>query len=150
MVAASGLDSLLASPTAETVSVSDYTFFQRDDKIYKILYSDFVETFDTMDALETEDGYYIETETLQLLEYEARIVVESGDVDLVIDTTPTFGSAYPVTSSGIKSALELKQDKLDSVDVLSTLEPSDYVFVQRGDKIYKCLYANLQQGGGGT
>ncbi len=68
--------------------------------------------------------------------YEALSEVQES---LVFDDEPLDGSGNPVKSGGIKAALDGKQDFLSYVPETDEVKVSDYIFLERGGTILKCL-----------
>ncbi len=68
--------------------------------------------------------------------YEALSEVQES---LVFDDEPLEGSGNPVKSGGIKAALDGKQDLLSYVPETDEVKVSDYIFLERGGTIFKCL-----------
>ncbi len=71
--------------------------------------------------------------------------LEQVQDSLVFDDTPETGSENPVKSSGIKAALDEKQDLLRSAPETEEVMEGDYIFLERAGVIYKCLAENVFQ-----
>ncbi len=65
--------------------------------------------------------------------------LEQVQDSLVFDDVPTEDSENPVKSGGIKAALDEKQDLLNLVPETGEVLPDDYIFIERGGELFKCL-----------
>ena len=95
-----------------------------------------------------EDGYiYVWDETTQAMVRTNKVIIDFNDLtpeqqaamvqefisQLTFDETPTSGSTNPVTSRGIKAALDQKQDTLSFADdALCTQAAAEVVFTVSG------------------
>ena len=66
--------------------------------------------------------------------YEALI---NSHIEITFDDAPVAGSENAVKSGGIYTALQGKQDDLTQVPTVSSLQKSDYLFLERDGRIYK-------------
>ena len=63
--------------------------------------------------------------------------LHDGHEAVTFDEAPVQGSRNAVRSGGLYTALAGKQDDLRQVPTVSSLLDSDYLFLQRGNTIYK-------------
>ena len=63
--------------------------------------------------------------------------IQDGHGEVIFDDTPTEGSRNAVRSGGIYTALQGKQDDLTKVPEVRSLLETDYLFLERGGRIYK-------------
>ncbi len=90
--------------------------------------------FDKIDQAMKENA-----DALESLNASMQEALSEVQESLVFDDEPLDGSGNPVTSGGIKEALDGKQDILSDVFETGDIRPTDFIFLERGGTIFKCL-----------